>query len=157
MASSELLHHRLRCDAAAPRLARQALASVPTLAPVMQDAQMVVSELASNAVLHSGSSEEDELELLAELVPCGVRIAVIDRGASDSQPARRERAPLEPGGMGLGVVETLSRSWGSERADRLKVWAELALPKGGERSPCSGGRERWRASGRSGRDARRSA
>src|SRR5947199_1529115 len=115
------MHLRLRCDSAAPRLARQALASLPSLAPVMEDALMVASELASNAVLHSGSSEVDEFELLAERVPSGVRIAVIDRGASGSDLARQEWAPLEPGGMGLRVVEAVSRRWGTERNDHVKV------------------------------------
>jgi serine/threonine-protein kinase RsbW len=126
---SQLMHLRLPCDTAAPRLAREALASLPTLAPVMQDAMMVVSELASNAVRHSGSSERDEIELLAEKVPCGVRIAVIDRGGSESQPARQDSPALEPGGLGLQVVEALSRRWGTKRNGQLKVWAELALPK----------------------------
>ena len=127
MDDPELLRLRLPCDAAAPRRARDALADVRELAPVRDDALLVVSELASNAVLHSGSAPGDELEVLAVRIPDGVRIAVRDGGHSGRVPVRRPRAPLEPGGMGLRVVETIARRWGSERGGGLSVWAELAL------------------------------
>ncbi len=127
MAEAELLRLSLPCTAAAPRQARHALAHLRELESIRDEALLVVSELASNAVLHSGCSANDELEVLAELLPDGVRIAVRDRGLSDSVPARREREPLEPGGMGLRVVDALARRWGSERGGTVSVWAELAL------------------------------
>ncbi len=125
--TAELLRLRLRCDSAAPRLARDAVAELPVIEPVREDVVLVVSELATNAVLHSGCTPEDEFELLAELVPSGVRIAVIDSGRSDSEPRRGDGDPLQPGGMGLKVVEELARCWGSERRGSVSVWAELAL------------------------------
>jgi anti-sigma regulatory factor (Ser/Thr protein kinase) len=127
MTDVELLRLRLPCDASAPRRARDALARVCELGPVRAAALLIVSELASNAVLHSGSSPGDELEVLAVRLPDGVRIAVHDRGRSGRVPARRERAPLEPGGMGLRMVESVARRWGSERGTGLSVWADLAL------------------------------
>lgn len=127
MADIELLRLRLPCDTAAPRQARDALAHLSELEAIREEAQLVVSELASNAVLHSGCSPNDELEVLADLLPDGVRIVVRDKGLSQTVPARREREPLEPGGMGLQVVEALARRWGSERHGMLSVWAELAL------------------------------
>ncbi len=127
MTDGELLRLRLRCDAAAPRDARDALAHLGELEPIREEAQLVVSELASNAVLHSGCPPDDEVEVLAELLPDAVRIVVRDGGLSGNVPARRDREPLEPGGMGLRVVEALARRWGSERDGILSVWAELAL------------------------------
>ncbi len=124
---AELLRLRLRCDSAAPRLARDAVAELAVIGPVKEDAVLVVSELTTNAVLHSGCTPEDEFELLAELVPAGVRIAVIDSGRSGTEPRRGDRDSLQPGGMGLRVVEKLSRRWGSERRGSVSVWAELAL------------------------------
>ncbi|MEA2159527.1 MAG: hypothetical protein QOD66_1907 [Solirubrobacteraceae bacterium] len=94
---------------------------------VRDDALLIVSELATNAVVHSGSEPDDEFELRADLVPSGLRIAVIDPGRSNQTPARRKGDPGHPGGMGLWVVETLARRWGTERHRRLEVWAELAL------------------------------
>ncbi len=127
MSEPELLRLRLPCDEAAPRKARDALADIGELGPVRDDALLVVSELASNAVQHSGSSPHDELEVVAVRLSDGVRIAVRDRGRSGRVPTRRERAPLEPGGMGLRVVESIARRWGSERGACLSVWAELSL------------------------------
>ncbi len=118
---------RLRCDASAPARARRALAELTAIASIRDDALLVVSELATNAVLHSGSLPEESLEVRAELVPEGLRIAVTDEGHSNSVPEPRRRNTTRPGGMGLRVVEALARSWGSERNHRLVVWAELAL------------------------------
>ena len=125
--TAEPLRLRLRCDASAPRLARQAVASLPALATVREDALLVVSELATNAVRHSGSAPEDELLLQAERTAAGVRIAVTDSGRSQSVPAPREGNRREPGGMGLRLVEAVARRWGSERDGSVRVWAELAL------------------------------
>jgi anti-sigma regulatory factor (Ser/Thr protein kinase) len=88
---------------------------------------LIVSELATNAVVHSGSKPEEEFELRADLVGAGVRIAVIDTGRSEKTPVRRNGHGAGPGGMGLRVVEKLARRWGSERNRHLEVWAELAL------------------------------
>jgi serine/threonine-protein kinase RsbW len=118
---------RLRCDASAPALARRALAELTAIESIRDDALLVVSELATNAVLHSGSLPEEDLEVRAELVPEGLRIAVTDQGRSNSTPEPRQRNTMQPGGMGLRVVEALARCWGSERNHGLVVWAELAL------------------------------
>lgn len=124
---AELLRLRLRCDATAPALARRALAKLTAIEAIRDDALLVVSELATNAVLHSGSLPEETVEVRADLVPAGLRIEVIDQGRSRSTPAPREANPLVPGGMGLRVVEALARRWGTKRNDHLVVWAELAL------------------------------
>ncbi len=94
---------------------------------VRDDALLIVSELATNAVMHSGSQPEEEFELRADLVPAGVRIAVTDQGRSATTPVRRDGNTFGPGGMGLRVVEALARRWGSERHQQLEVWAELTL------------------------------
>lgn len=128
MRPAEILRLRLRCDPTAPARARAALADLDVIQPVREDALLIVSELATNAVLHSGSDPEDEFELRAELVENGVRIAVTDRGRSNRTPMRRDQpGSIGPGGMGLRVVDTLSRRWGSDRHGCLSVWAELAL------------------------------
>jgi anti-sigma regulatory factor (Ser/Thr protein kinase) len=117
----------LPCDASAPALARRALEQLTAIDSIRDDALLVVSELATNAVLHSGSLPEEDFEVRAELVPAGVRIEVTDQGHSSSTPTPRAGNPLVPGGMGLRVVETLARRWGSERDHQMVVWAELAL------------------------------
>lgn len=103
------------------------MAKLQMLGGARDDALLVVSELASNAVRHSGCTPEDEVELLAELLPGALRLAVTDLGRSGETPVRRKTDPLTPGGLGLRVVETIARRWGSERRGRVQVWAELAL------------------------------
>lgn len=125
--SAQLLCLRLRCDASAPALARRALSDLTAIQAIRDDALLVVSELASNAVMHSGSAPEDDFEVRADLVSSGLRIAVTDHGRSGTAPVRRQANNFGPGGMGLRVVEKLSRRWGCERNDDLVVWAELAL------------------------------
>jgi anti-sigma regulatory factor (Ser/Thr protein kinase) len=124
---AELLRLRLRCDASAPARARRAISKLAAIDAVRDDALLIVSELATNAVVHSGSAPEEEFELRAELVPSGLRIAVIDPGRSNKTPVPRNGNTRGPGGMGLRVVELLARRWGSERNRQLEVWAELAL------------------------------
>lgn len=123
---SELLRCRLPCDASAPQLARHALNPLTAIEPVRDDALLIASELVTNAVLHSGCDPTDQLEVVAELTPRGVLIAVTDVGRSDSTPTGRA-AYASAGGLGLRVVEALARRWGTERRGGVRVWAELAL------------------------------
>ena len=127
MRSAEILRLRLRCDASAPRLARRAVERLDAITPVREAALLVTSELATNAVVHSGSDPSEEIELRAELAPDAVRIAVSDRHHSCNEPEVQPADHLRPGGNGLRVVEALGRRWGAERGDGLCVWVELPL------------------------------
>lgn len=127
MRCAEILRLRLRCDPSAPRLARRAVERLEAINPVREEALLVTSELATNAVMHSGSQPGDEIELKAELVPDGVRIQVRDSGCSNTDPVVRPPDIDWPGGIGLRVVEALGRRWGARRNDGLCVWVELPL------------------------------
>ena len=87
------------------------------------DAALVVTELATNAVLHAGSAFTVGLLLSED----AIRISV-----EDSVPLRQlggnRWLPAEPG-HGLGVVAAMAVRWGVEtEADGKAVWAELPLP-----------------------------
>jgi anti-sigma regulatory factor (Ser/Thr protein kinase) len=85
------------------------------------DAVLVVSELASNAVLHSGGGFEVALRLLNDAVMVEVtdRSPIVPQAGASSQ--RR-------GGRGLLIVERVSRAWGVRMAnDGKTVWAEIAV------------------------------
>lgn len=127
MAILELLRLRLPCEPTAPRRAREALAELDEIAPVRDDALLVASELATNAVLHSGCGAEDDFELWAERTSDSLRITVLDIGRSGMEPVRRHPDPTRPGGMGLAVIEQVAQRWGAERDGQLRVWAELAI------------------------------
>jgi anti-sigma regulatory factor (Ser/Thr protein kinase) len=122
---SKLLWCRLPCDSSAPQRARHALKPLAVIGSVRDDTLLITSELVSNAVRHSGCDPEEELEVVAELTSEAVLIAVTDVGRSETTPERR--AAMRDGGFGLGIVEALSRRWGAERRDGLRVWAEIAL------------------------------
>ncbi|MCC5953112.1 MAG: ATP-binding protein [Acidimicrobiia bacterium] len=84
------------------------------------DAELVVSELAANAVEHEGSDLEIDVRLVAD----GVRISVSDRGHGDVTPV--DGAHDRPAGRGLLIVEHVAERWGVDHHDRGKtVWAEL--------------------------------
>jgi anti-sigma regulatory factor (Ser/Thr protein kinase) len=123
---AEKVQHRIRCvsSSSAPREVRrevtQALDGVDPEAVAV--AQLLVSELATNVVLHGG--EEMEVEVARE--PDRVRIAVSD--GSDRMPVRRHPDEHADSGRGLGLVETAASNWGVQPQDHGKtIWFELAL------------------------------
>jgi anti-sigma regulatory factor (Ser/Thr protein kinase) len=123
----ELLRLLMRCDSSAPRLARDALRTVAAIDLVRSDAILVASELVSNAVMHAGCEPGEEIELVVEMRSNAVRLAITDRGCSDTAPTVRGPEYRGPGGLGLRIVEALADCWGVERRNGTLVWAELTL------------------------------
>src|SRR3954451_15337242 len=94
------------------------------LDPRRYDAMIVSSELVANAVLHART----ECRLTVQLDARGLTIAVHDhrRGWIKRRPSID---PTNLGGLGLFVVDRLSRSWGTTpTADGKKVWPLLPMP-----------------------------
>lgn len=97
---------------------------------LLDDAAVVASELATNAVLHARSPFQVSLARGAATVALSVRDA--DRGSAEPRSA----APDTMGGRGLMMVAALCPSWGTKRvADGKVVWAELT-PRVTERLPA---------------------
>ncbi len=87
------------------------------------DTALVVTELATNAVLHAGSPFSVSLAL----APDTIRISVGDTLPLGRPGEEQELAALP--GHGLGVIAALATRWGVETAPTGKaVWAELPLP-----------------------------
>jgi anti-sigma regulatory factor (Ser/Thr protein kinase) len=129
-------------DIRAPAAARAAVASAlrdRVSAAVLGDAQLLVSELVTNSVLHSGASPGGAVVLRVQLSSAMVRLDVEDSGGDSAVVAR----PPEldgGGGFGLNLVHTLSERWGVEHAlaGGLRVWAQLSLtPPGHEPPPAA--------------------
>jgi anti-sigma regulatory factor (Ser/Thr protein kinase) len=93
----------------------------------LNDVVTVVSELVTNAVLHSGSGEPGGL-LTVEITACRhlVRVAVIDQGLGSLTDAT-EGTDDRIGGQGLFVVvSALAIGWGTYTCPGGRVvWAEL--------------------------------
>jgi anti-sigma regulatory factor (Ser/Thr protein kinase) len=86
----------------------------------VDDALLIVSELAANAVVHARSDLDVELFL----DDSGVRISVADN--EPAPPRLRRTAPLEAGGRGLVLISALASDWGSAPSGVGKVvWADL--------------------------------
>jgi len=95
-------------EAASVSAARRfTLDAIDGLEPQLADAVAVmVSELAANAVRHSGTHFTVTIDQSPELI----RVAVTDSGAGT--PVVRTPEPIEPSGRGLQIVEALALDWG---------------------------------------------
>jgi len=94
----------------------------------MRLAELVTSELAANAVLHSASGEPGGwFTVETRFAPNEVTVAVTDMGA-EREPAARTADIEAVSGRGLWMVETLSLKWGCEPAETgRRVWAVLPV------------------------------
>lgn len=120
------------------RFVEQALSEWGWRAP-LQDVQLAASELATNAMLHSGT---DYFEVELRTDDSGVRLEVLDRGATRAGAiAARGRAAASSGdvrqasmgGRGLYIVSALASSWGlDDLRTGTRVWAHFAVQGGGE-------------------------
>ncbi|HVX68133.1 MAG TPA: ATP-binding protein [Mycobacteriales bacterium] len=107
---------------AARRLASATLQSLPE--PIASDAELVVTELVTNAVLHGTPPIEFRLKGRRDRV----RIEVADAGHSVPLKGRGSTDGMT--GRGLAVVESLTSAWGVEpTSDGKLVWAELGKPR----------------------------
>jgi anti-sigma regulatory factor (Ser/Thr protein kinase) len=91
----------------------------------VDDLELVVSELVTNALRHGGSREGNPIELTVLDGPHGTRVEVRDRGEGFLAPwSPGPDDPWEPGGRGLQIVDRLARHWGVERSEGT-VWVVL--------------------------------
>ncbi|RPE44788.1 histidine kinase-like protein [Streptomyces sp. Ag109_O5-1] len=109
--------------AQARRLVRARLTGWSVCADTCDTAELVISELVTNAIVHTASSR-----VVCELHDHDdtVRIAVHDEGCSPDEPHPSPQRPEEEHGRGLLLVDALCQAWGAqEHGPGLLVWAEL--------------------------------
>ena len=99
-----------------------------------EDAALVVSELATNAVRHAGGA----VQITVTHDTDHIRIEIHDHRSERPHL----RAPsTEPGGLGLHIVDQLSRRWGSQATITGKlVWAVIACAHDAPTGSTSDGR-----------------
>ena len=90
----------------------------------LEDAQLLVSELVTNAIRHAGLEHDDVIRLVVVTGEHALRIEVCDPGPGFevTEPAPD---PARPSGWGLYLVRELSDRWGVERNSETRVWFEL--------------------------------
>jgi len=96
--------------------------SVPE--PVIGAAILCTSELTTNALLHAGTPAQVHIDLNAERL----LVSVADTGTRGSV-ARARTDALSSRGRGLGLIEQLSDTWGTDPTVRgSTVWFEMLIP-----------------------------
>jgi anti-sigma regulatory factor (Ser/Thr protein kinase) len=119
------LDRTIECTLRAPAEARRACEQ---LAPeveqaVLRDVQLVVSELVTNSVRHSGSGEPIRLRAWAKANGLKVEIADAGRGF---EPADDAGDVESEGGRGLLILESLADRWGVNLDAYTRVWFEIS-------------------------------
>jgi anti-sigma regulatory factor (Ser/Thr protein kinase) len=87
------------------------------------DAELLVSELVSNAVKYGG---DGDISVTYERDDGRFRTEVVDQGEGFLAVLRDRRDVHTPGGWGLPLVQTLSDRWGAHEGS-THVWFEFAL------------------------------
>jgi anti-sigma regulatory factor (Ser/Thr protein kinase) len=91
---------------------------------VVDSAVLCVSELVTNAIIHTHAGCEVRVVLHDSVLTAAVR----DAGTLVTPPSRTDEDPLAARGRGLQLVEALSARWGSElHARGMTVWCELRV------------------------------
>jgi anti-sigma regulatory factor (Ser/Thr protein kinase) len=116
-------------DIRAPGVARRVVAGClggHVAAPVIEDAQLLVSELVTNSVLHSGVAPGDPVTVRVRVWDDACRLEVEDPGCQ-GVIAPHPSDPAKGTWMGLNLVQMLSEQWGVARATAgpTRVWAQL--------------------------------
>jgi serine/threonine-protein kinase RsbW len=105
---------------------RRFLAGLLDAGPAADDAVLCLSELASNAIVHSRSREPGgSFTVRVQLTGQHLRVEVSDQGGR--WHPRTPPGPDEPSGRGLLIVGELASRWGCEghRRSGWTVWFEM--------------------------------
>ncbi|MFC9337379.1 ATP-binding protein [Streptomyces sp. NPDC057020] len=118
----------LPCDLESAAVARRLVAAVLDrweLPELKFSAEMIASELVTNAVLHARTCGAPVRVVATRLPGYRVQVAVAD---FDRRPPLLVQAgPDEESGRGLALIAALSENWGcEERHWGKRVWAEVA-------------------------------
>lgn len=120
------LHEILDNDLRAPREARVAVAhflSKAHLTQLTDDAQLLASELVTNAVRHA----RGPIEVRAYVRDGFLRLEVGD-SAADVAPTPRAADPDDESGRGMELIDKLSVRWGWRVRGPVKVvWLDLPM------------------------------
>jgi serine/threonine-protein kinase RsbW len=106
------------------REARQFLSAILDGRPAATDAILCLSELVTNATVHSRSRESDgHFSVRVHLHGRHLRVEVSDQGGPRAQPDTTD----EHNGRGLLIVDQLARTWGRTGNDQTgwTIWFEM--------------------------------
>ncbi len=121
---TEKVEHHLPMDTHSPRYARDLLRAAACQlhdSSVVEDAELLVSELVTNGVRHGGPPIVLRIECIGAI---RLKVSVSDGGPKD--PAERSSGPDDESGRGLRLVDYISDEWGVDHhASGKTVWFTL--------------------------------
>jgi anti-sigma regulatory factor (Ser/Thr protein kinase) len=119
----------LGADATAPAAARafvELCGAASIEARVLSDAQLIVTELVTNSLVHGGLAGSDVIVIRVQLDAASLRIEVANPGVAGTIELNGALVD-ESHGFGLALVTTLATAWGVVRGGDTRVWVEMAL------------------------------
>jgi serine/threonine-protein kinase RsbW len=131
--AAELADLAIPLGAQAPSAARRLIEDClvdRVASSVLETAQLLVSELVTNSVLHSGAAEGDDVIVRVHLWQDVCRLEVEDSGSGGPITALPPD-PRRRSGLGLQLVQMLSERWGVVRGTDgpTRVWAQLSCAR----------------------------
>jgi anti-sigma regulatory factor (Ser/Thr protein kinase) len=113
----------------AARTARRRVEDIRSLLDetMHQDLRLLLSELITNAVQHSGIAEDDPIRVIVRCSPGFCQAEVWDGGMGFEAPTGRMVIPQDAeAGYGLVILAGLASRWAVERVgEHTRVWFEL--------------------------------
>jgi anti-sigma regulatory factor (Ser/Thr protein kinase) len=89
-------------------------------------ADLLLTELVTNAVRHGGADQGERIEVTLESSANALKVAVTDPGPGFEWHPRPPDRPAAEGGYGLVLVDRFARLWAVERGPAsTTVWFEL--------------------------------
>jgi anti-sigma regulatory factor (Ser/Thr protein kinase) len=116
------LPHDARAAGIARRFVEEHSEHLPS--ELIEDAQLLVSEIVGNAVRHG----RPDITLRVRTHPPGIGVAVIDTGDGLPEVPGGPPPPTQPSGRGLLIVDALATEWGvspKEPPPGKVVWFDL--------------------------------
>jgi anti-sigma regulatory factor (Ser/Thr protein kinase) len=86
--------------------------------------ELLTSELVTNAVRHGASDPHESILVSAQRVDGAIHVEVCDEGGGRFDRRPEPGDPLEPGGNGLLLVDSLADRWGVKPGEPTCVWFE---------------------------------
>jgi anti-sigma regulatory factor (Ser/Thr protein kinase) len=93
---------------------------------VLDDAELLVSELVTNSLDHGELGDDDSVLVSVYLATDRLRLEIQNPGTAGVVAASRAGRESGRGGFGLDLVDLLAARWGVLRNRDTSVWFELA-------------------------------